>query len=97
MLALLPPLLFVALGWFLNDPVSLFVATLFSILALASGVFRSSSRWLKVSGFVWLAGIAILSSGSTFVNGLNPVLAFLQQDTCGFMIFYQGHYQFYFC
>jgi O-antigen ligase len=48
---------------------------LFTILALVSGVFRSSSRWLRVTGLAWLLGIALLYLLSTFINGLNPILA----------------------
>jgi O-antigen ligase len=75
-LAFLPPVLFLALGWFLNDPVALLASAVFSFFALLVAVIQGRANWLRGWGQALLGGLVLVYLVSTLVNGVSWASAF---------------------
>jgi len=71
MLAYLPFVLFISLGWFLRDPVSLFASTILSIYVLVVAVMQKEQRWIRGVGQGCLFGLFGIYLVSSLFNSLS--------------------------
>ncbi len=71
MLAYLPPVLLLSLGWFLQDPVSLLAVTLISIWTLLAAALQKNQSYLNSFGSLILFGFFSTYLVSTLVNDLS--------------------------
>jgi len=69
MLAYLPFVLFISLGWFLRDPVSLFASTILSIYVFVVAVIQKEQRWIRGVGQGCLFGLFGIYLVSSLFNG----------------------------
>ncbi len=71
MLGYLPLVLFLSLGWFLRDPVSLLASALLALYSLFVVVFHKNTKWVKGRGQALLILLFAVYLISAFVNGLS--------------------------
>ena len=68
MLAYLPVVLFISLGWFLNEPVLLLANAVFSFAVVLYGLIQPTAKWIKGFPQGLLFAIVFLLSFSMFIN-----------------------------
>ena len=71
MLGYLPIVLFLSLGWFLRDPVSLLASAILVLYSLFVVVFHKDTKWARGNGQVLLFLLFSMYLISSFINGLS--------------------------
>ncbi len=88
MLAYLPVLLFVSLGWFLHDPVTLLSSSIFTVTMLTYITFQKNIRFLVGKEQLLLLFLFLTLSFSAILNGENFALALQGNYQRNFGIFF---------
>jgi O-antigen ligase len=77
MLVLLVPILFLSVGWFAHEPVSLFASSILFILVLLAIVLAKKLNWRGSRLFLLTLSLPLVYLISAIVNNQNPASLFL--------------------